>query len=44
MYTFSIIGYIVKKGGWVLVSKPNFFYIINYDRHFLIKFHSGGEF
>ena len=22
---------IVIKGGWVLVSKPNFFYIRNYD-------------
>ena len=35
---------IVIKGGWVLVSNPNFFYIRNYDRHFLIKFHSEGEF
>ena len=24
---------IVIKGGWVLVSKPNFFYIRNYDKY-----------
>ena len=24
---------IVIKGGWVLASKPNFFYIRNYDKY-----------